>query len=86
MTTITITGPGAAAIEKANEASFYGIFKSFMPTPETIAGNIAANEAVTKWLNENHPDWNSFLLVAARTIDTSGTKTPYKAEIDFKFD
>ena len=86
MTTITITGLGAAAIERANRASFYGIKKMFGNCSDTTPGLIAAEEAVRDWLEANGIAWNSFLILGARTIDTSGTKTPYKAEIDFNWD
>lgn len=86
MTTITITGVGAAAIEAANNASFYGIKKTFGDLHEIIPGRIAAEDAVRDWLAANGISWNSFLILKARTIDTSGTKTPYKAEIDFIWD
>ena len=86
MKTITITGIGAALIEKANNASFYGIKKSFGNTTDTAPGLIAAEDAVRKYLKSNGIDWNSFSIIKARTIDTSGTPIPYKAEIDFTFD
>ena len=86
MTTITITGVGAAAIEAANNASFYGIKKTFGDLHKIIPGRIAAEDAVRIWLDGNLIPWNSFWILAARTIDTSGTKTPYKAEIDFDWD
>jgi len=86
MTTITITGLRAAAIEAANHASFYGINKTFGPLHEIIPGRIAAEDAVKEYLNSNGIHWNSFWIIKARTIDTSGTKTPYKAEIDFNYD
>ena len=83
MITITITGTGAAAIEAANNASFYGIHKI---CPECTPGAIAATNAVRDYLEANHIDWNSFWISKARTIDTSGTKVSYKAEIDFDYD
>jgi len=86
MTTITITGLGAAAIEVANRASFYGINKLFGDLRDTAPGRRAAEDAVREWLEANGISWNSFLILKARTIDTSGTKTPYKAEIDFTWD
>lgn len=86
MTTITITGTRAAAIEAANHASFYGINKSFGNLSEIIPGRIAAHDAVREYLKENGIQWNSFYIIKARTIDTTGTKTPYKAEIDFSYD
>lgn len=86
MTTITVTGYAAAMIEKANNASFYGIMKSFGNVHDTAPGRIAAENAVEKWLDDNHIGWNSFSIINARTIDTSGEKEPYKAEIDFSYD
>jgi hypothetical protein len=84
--TITLTGIGAAQIERANHASFYGVMKSFGNTSDTMPGRIAAEDAVRDHLEKSGIAWNSFWIVKARTIDTSGTKTPYKAEIDFGWD
>lgn len=86
MTTITITGIGAALIEKANRASFYGINKSVGCLRDTAPGRKAADEAVRDYLESNGISWNSFWIVKARTIDTSGTPVPYMAEIDFCYD
>ncbi len=86
MTTITITGVGAAAIETANRASFYGIRKTFGNLTNITPGRMAAEDAVRIWLDGNRILWNSFWILDARTIDTSGTKTPYMAEIDFDWD
>ena len=83
---ITITGFGAYAIENANHASFYGINKTFGNLSETAPGRAAAHNAIEKWLGAHGIDWNSFWIISARTIDTSGTKTPYKAEIVFAYD
>ena len=86
MTTITITGLGAAAIERAHRASFYGITKLWPSDPDCIAGRIAAEKAVSDWLEANVGEWNSSWIVGARAIGIGGTKTPYKAEIDFNWD
>jgi hypothetical protein len=86
MTTITVTGLRAAAIEAANHASFYGIKKSFGDLSEIIPGRIAAEDSVREYLNGNGIEYNSFWIIKARTIDTTGAKTPYKAEIDFSYD
>ena len=53
MTTITITGVGAAAIETANRASFYGIRKTFGNLSNITPGRMAAEEAVRIWLDGN---------------------------------
>ena len=84
--TITLNGIGAALIERANNASFYGVMKSFGNTHDTISGRIAAEDAVRAHLKDSGISWNSFWIIKTRTIDTSGTKTPYKAEIDFGWD
>ena len=86
MTTITVTGYAAAMIEKANNASFYGIMKSFGSLHDTTPGRIAAEKAVSKWLEDNGIDYHGFNILKARIIDTSGEKEPYKAEIDFSYD
>jgi len=86
MTTITATGITAALIERANNASFYGIKKSFGDLTETAPGWIAAENACKKYLVDNGICWNSFYIIKARTIDTTGTPVPYKAEIDFSYD
>ena len=85
MVTITVTGYAAAMIEKANNASFYGINKSFGDTTETVPGRIAAENAAKKWLEDNKIDWNFILIQKAVTIDTSGAKEPYKAKIYFSY-
>ena len=86
MITITVTGIAAALIEKANNASFYGIKKLFGDLTDTAPGRIAAEEAVREYLKSNNIEYHGFELIKARTIDTTGTKTPYKAEIDFIYD
>lgn len=84
--TITVTGSAAAAIEAANHASFYGINKLWPSHPACTAGRNAARAAVKAWLEDHGINWNSFDLLCARTIDTAGSKAPYKAEIDFSYD
>jgi len=86
MITITVTGYRAAAIEKANHASFEGVNKLFGNLHDTAPGRAAAEDAIREYLKANSIDWNSFWIIKARTIDTAGTKTPYKAEIDFSYD
>ena len=86
MITITVTGHAAALIEKANNASFYGIMKSFGSLADTAPGRAAAEDAVSKWLDDHEIDYHGFNILKARTIDTSGEKTPYRAEIDFIYD
>ena len=84
--TISLTGIGAALIEKANNASFYGIKKSFGDCSDTAPGMEAACEAINEYLNREKIDCYGFDILKARTIDTSGTPVPYKAEIDFILD
>lgn len=86
MITITVTGLRAAAIEAAYHDHFYGIMKSFMSTPATAAGRAAAEDAAREYLARKGIQYNSFWIIRGRVIDTSGTKTPYKAEIDFNYD
>ena len=84
--TIVMTGIGAAYIEKANNASVYGIKKMFGNLDDIIPGRTAAEMAVHDFLEEHVIGWNSFDILKARTIDTTGTPCPYKAEIDFVYD
>lgn len=86
MFTITVSGLRAAAIEQANNASFYGINKSFGNLSETTPGRIAAVDAVREYLQNSGIEYNSFWIIKARTIDTTGTIIPYLAEIDFNYD
>ena len=81
--TVTVTGLPAAAIERANRASFYGIKKLWPSVPECIAGRNAAEESVSDALARSGIAWNSYELLRTRSIDTAGTPVPYKAEIDF---
>lgn len=84
--TITVVGLCAAAIEKACRESFYGTDKLFQPGPWSIAGRHAATVAVQEYLNSAGIPWNSFDILGAKPIDTDGIRTPYKAEITFRFD
>lgn len=86
MTTITVTGATAALIERANNASFYGINKAFGNLSDTAPGRAAATDAVRNHLERTGTAWSSFHIITARTIDTAGTRTPYMAEIDFCYD
>lgn len=81
--TITVTGLRAAAIEEANRAHPYGIHAY---RHDTRDGLIAAEAAVRDYLAENKINWNSFEILRTRTIDTTGTKTPYKATVTFVYD
>lgn len=84
--TVTVVGIPAAMIERANRASFYGVKKMFGNLSETAPGRKAAEEAAENWLEANGIDWNSLWIVKAKTIDTEGTKCPYKAEVTFGWD
>ena len=75
---IVVTGIRAAEIEAANHASFYGIWGN---APGCIPGRIAAHDAVREYLAGM--DYYSFNILGAKTISTDGTKTSYKASIDF---
>lgn len=81
--TITVTGIRAHLIEEANRASFYGINGN---SPACIPGRIAAENTVRDHLKSTVKEWNSFYVLRTRTVDTSGTPIPYKAEIDFIYD
>ncbi len=81
--TITITGLRAAAIESAEHASFYGIWGN---ANGCIEGRRAAYNAVADYLAENNISYYAFLVNSTKTIDTTGTKIPYKAEINFTVD
>lgn len=84
--TITVVGLCAAAIEKACHESFYGIEKLFQPGPWSVAGRRAASAAVQEYLLTAGIPWNSFDILSAVPVDTAGTRTPYKADITFRFD
>ena len=84
--TISLTGTGAALIERANNASFYGIKKSFGNCSDTAPGARAAADAVSSYLDTSGIRVYGFDILKARTIDTSVTPVPYKAEIDFIYD
>ena len=81
--TITITGLRAAAIERANNASFYGIYGT---ANACISGRIAAEDAVWDDLKETGTTCAWFDILSAKTIDTTGTKTPYKAVIKYRYE
>lgn len=84
--TVTVSDLRAADIERANRASFYGIKKLWPSVPECVAGRRAAEDAVSEALARSNIEWNSYGLLRARSINTSGTPVPYKAEIDFIVD
>lgn len=84
--TITVTGVPAAAIERANRASFYGIKKLFGDIRDTVPGARAASESVFAALARSGIAYYAVDILRARSIDTSGTPVPYKAEIDFVID
>lgn len=84
--TITVVGLCAAAIEKACQESFYGADKLFQPGQWSIAGRRAASAAVQEYLRSAGIPWNSFDILSAKPTDTDGIRTPYKAEITFRFD
>ena len=86
MVTISVTGTRAASIQRANNASFYGVNKIFGDLSNTAPGRKAAEDAVRDYLTGNGIAWNSFDIVRTRTIDTAGTPVPYKAEINFNYD
>lgn len=81
--TITVIGMRAAAIERANNASFYGIYGT---GNACIAGRIAAEYAVWDDLKETGTTCAWFDVLSAKTIDASGTKTPYKAVIKYRYE
>ena len=82
--TISVTGIPAHDIEEANLAHFYGIHAMYCPS--VIPGRIAAEDAVHEAITRSGMNWNSYRILKARTIDTTGTPVPYKAEIDFVID
>lgn len=81
--TIPVVGITAAYIEKANRASFHGIRGNQQYCAEASR---LAHQVVRDWLEENRIPWNAFWIWRCRTVDTSGTPTPYKALIDFTID
>ena len=81
--TITLTGVAAHDIEMANRANFYGIWGN---GAYCAAGLRAAHDAVNEYLEQTKTFCYASMILGTRTIDTTGTKTPYKAEIDFLLD
>lgn len=81
--TVTVTGLPAHDIEVANRSSFYGIRGN---GPACGAGARAASETVSEALARSGIFCYSYSIIKTRTIDTSGTPVPYKAEIDFIID
>ena len=82
-TTITVTGPRAAAIERANNASVYGIYCNARACTD---GRIAANNEVYEHLRETVGAWSWFDILSTKTIDTTGTRVPYMAEIKYIYE
>lgn len=81
--TTTITGLAAAAVEQANHASFYGIYGR---APECAAAMRAIMPYARAAVEAACPDWNGYIIRKARTIDTTGTQTPYMAEVTIDID
>lgn len=79
----TVTGIIAAHIGAAIHSTFYGI------NGETKASHTARAEIcklLSKVLDEAGIECDSFQIMTAKIIDTSGTHTPYKAEIIIRID
>ena len=78
-----VTGYIAAAIERAERISFYGINSS---DSECSKARAMCKNRVRAYLEENGIDWNWYIVDKAKHIDTRGTKIPYKAEIFFSYE
>jgi hypothetical protein len=44
------------------------------------------NDVIYNYIAENKIPWLSFLIRSARSINTDGTTTPYKAELEFEIE
>ena len=76
--TITVTGYTAYLIRRANCASFYGVYGR---TDEGAKAIRACCTTVEDHITAAGIPWQAFQIMTARTIDTTGTPIPYKAEI-----
>ena len=81
--TITVTGLLARDIERAERASFYGIFGN---VPEAWEARAECSERVELFMETYRPEYYSFLITKAKSIDTTGTKIPYQATITFEIE
>jgi len=81
--TITVTGLLAYDIERAERASFYGIFGNL---PECWKARANCAERVRLFMELYKPDYNSFCITKAKSVDTTGEKIPYKATITFEIE
>lgn len=79
----TVTGPVAALIEAANHASFYGVNAG---TREAAAARRAISDTLHPFLDEYMPTWAWYNILRAKSEDTSGTPTPYKATVIIEVD
>lgn len=80
---LTVTGIIAAHIGAAIHSTFYGI------NGETKACYTARAEIcklLSETLDETGTEWDSLQIMTAKMIDTSGTHTPYKAEVIIRID
>ena len=66
---ITITGSNVYAIERANRASFYGIYGN---KPDCDQAMRLCCEAVENHLTNAGMDWNWFEIISADVVSTNG--------------
>lgn len=78
---LMVYGVVAAEIETAEHASFYGIDGT---KHACIQARISTEKTIEKYLDKKGIEWNSFYILSARSINTEGEKTPYKAYITFE--
>lgn len=78
--TIIVTGLTAAAIEEAEHASFYGIHGD---NEHAYQAQRSARKAIKSYIEANKINWQSAQIISANSIDTTGTKCPYKARLTF---
>lgn len=80
---LTVTGIIAAHIGAAIRSSFYGIIGE---TKASITARAEIYKLLEETLDDTGTKWNSFQIMTAKMIDTSGTHTPYKAEVIIRID
>lgn len=82
-THIVITGFLAALVERAVRSSAYGINGD---RPACYQARRECRGLVEEHLARICPKWNSYGIVDARVLDTTGTKTPYMVELTVMYD
>ena len=73
----TLDGEPACAIGQAERASFYGIHST--RSPEAARAVRLIYDAIASFLTANRIACFSYSIISALSVDTDGTKTPYRA-------